>query len=127
MKLSLQTKILFLVLSLAFLIIILLTASFTYLEAKEIEKQKAQLALKISKTISFMPEVGSAIQTNDPAKIIQPIAERIRREIGAEFIVVGSKEGIRYSHPVPERIGEKMVGEDNIGLLLRGSTTLQGL
>ncbi|WP_079526121.1 ATP-binding protein [Halobacillus hunanensis] len=120
MKLSLQTKILVLVLSLAFLIIILLTASFTYLEAKEIEKQKAQLALKISKTISFIPEVSSAIQTDDPAETIQPIAERIRKEIGAEFVVVGSKEGIRYSHPIPERIGEKMVGEDNYRALVEG-------
>ncbi|WP_318035979.1 sensor histidine kinase [Halobacillus shinanisalinarum] len=118
MRLSLQTKILVLVLSLVLFIIILLTASFTYLEAKEIEKQKAQLALKISKTISFMPEVIEALQTKGSEGIIQPTAERIREEIGAEFIVVGNKEGIRYSHPVPERIGEKMVGEDNYRALV---------
>ncbi|ASN07329.1 ATPase [Virgibacillus necropolis] len=109
-----------LVLSLAFLIIILLTASFTYLESKQIEEQKGRLALKISKTISFMPEVIKAFQTKDPAAIIQPTVDKIGKEIEAEFIVVGNKEGIRYSHPIPERIGKKMVGKDNHRALIEG-------
>ncbi len=67
-----------------------------------------------------MPEVIKAFQTKDPAAIIQPTVERIRKEVGAEFIVVGNKEGIRYSHPVPERIGKKMVGKDNYRALVEG-------
>lgn len=120
LKISLKTKILALVLSLSLLIILLLTASFTYLESKQIEDHKEHLSLKVSKTISLMPEVIDAFQTNDPAKIIQPLVERIRKEIGAEFIVVGNKQGIRYSHPIPERIGKKMVGEDNHRALTEG-------
>lgn len=113
MKVSLQTKILFLVLSLVLFVIIVLTASFSYSEAKDIEEERGQTALKISKTISMMPELIDVFQTDDPAQVIQPAMERIRKEIGAEFIVVGNDEGIRYSHSKPERVGEKMVGGDN--------------
>lgn len=113
MKVSLQTKILILVLSLVLFVIIILTASYSYDEAKEIEEERGQTALKISKTISLMPELIDVFQTDDPAQVIQPAMERIRKQIDAEFIVVGNKEGIRYSHARPERIGEEMVGGDN--------------
>ncbi|WP_369816876.1 ATP-binding protein [Salinicoccus sp. YB14-2] len=113
MKVSLQTKILIMVLSLVLFVIIILTASYSYYEAKEIEEERGQTALKISKTISLMPELIDVFQTDDPAQVIQPAMERIRKQIDAEFIVVGNKEGIRYSHTRPERIGEEMVGGDN--------------
>ncbi|MFC7394557.1 ATP-binding protein [Scopulibacillus cellulosilyticus] len=121
-KMSLQTKILGLVLSLVFLIIVLLTASFTYMEGEQIEEQKGQLALQISKTISTMPTIINAFNTDDPSKIIQPIVEKIRKKTGAEFIVVGNKQSIRYSHPNPKRIGHKMVGGDNYRALVLGKS-----
>jgi len=49
--------------------------------------------------------------------MIQPYAEKVRQRTGAEFVVVGNTEGIRYSHPIPERIGKKMVGGDNDAVL----------
>lgn len=112
-KVSLETKILGLVLSLSLFLILLLTTSFSYMEGRQIVKDKGQLALELSKTISFMPTVTEAFETDDPAGIIQPIAEKIRRETGAEFIVVGNKEGIRYSHPLVSEIGKRMEGGDN--------------
>ncbi|MFP3511927.1 sensor histidine kinase [Peribacillus sp. SIMBA_075] len=112
-KVSLETKILGLVLSLSLFLILLLTTSFSYMEGRQIVKDKGQLALELSKTISFMPTVTEAFETDDPAGIIQPIAEKIRRETGAEFIVVGNKEGIRYSHPLASEIGKRMEGGDN--------------
>src|SRR5260370_39861331 len=44
----------------------------------------------------------------DPSKAIQPIAEAIRRSVGADFIVVANKDGIRYSHPNPQNIGKRV-------------------
>ena len=80
MKVSLQTKILILVLSLVLFVIVILTASFSYSEAKGIEEERGQTALKISKTISFMPELTEVFQTDDPAQVIQPAMERIRQQ-----------------------------------------------
>lgn len=31
----------------------------------------------------------------------------------ATYVVIGDKEGIRYTHPLADRIGKSMVGDDN--------------
>lgn len=77
-------------------------------------------ALEISKTVSLIPPIIDALQTSNPSNTIQPIAEKIRKETGAEFVVVGNKDGIRYSHPVQSMIGKKMAGGDNERAITKG-------
>lgn len=112
-KITLQTKIFGLVLLLGLLLILLLTIFFGYRESKQIEENRGRMALEISKTVSFIPTIIAAFQTSDPSKTIQPIAETIRKETGAEFVVIGNKDGTRYSHPLKSMIGKKMKGGDN--------------
>ncbi|WHZ06001.1 sensor histidine kinase [Neobacillus sp. YX16] len=120
LKVSLQTKIFGLALSLGLLLIILMTGFYSYMESKQIEENKGRLALELSKTVSFIPTIIDAFQTSDPAKTIQPIAEKIRNETGAEFVVIGNRDGIRYSHPLNTKIGQKMTGGDNERALVQG-------
>ncbi|MEH7493516.1 sensor histidine kinase [Neobacillus niacini] len=119
-KVSLQTKIFGLALSLGLLLIILMSGFYSYMESKQIEENKGRLALELSKTVSFMPTIIDAFQTSDPSKTIQAIAEKIRKETGAEFVVIGNKDGIRYSHPLTTKIGQKMTGGDNERALVQG-------
>ncbi len=71
-------------------------------------------ALKVSQTVALIPEIQQDLEQGHlELSRIQDIAEKIRKEIGAQFIVVGDKDGRRYSHPVPERLGQYMVGGDN--------------
>jgi two-component system, CitB family, sensor kinase len=70
-------------------------------------------ALSTAKTIAGLPQVIQAFQAPNPASIIQPIAENIRRKTGAQFVVVGNMNLIRYSHPDPTQIGKHMVGDDD--------------
>ncbi|MCP3738239.1 ATP-binding protein [Rossellomorea sp. BNER] len=119
-KVSLQTKVLGLVISLSLFLILLLTAFFTYMEGRQIAEDKGRLALGISKTISFTPTIIEAFESENPSEIIQPIVEKIRHETGAEFIVVGNADGIRYSHPVASAIGKRMVGGDNERAIQKG-------
>jgi len=112
-KITLQTKIFGLVLLLGLLLILLLTIFFGYRESKQIEENRGRMALEISKTVSFIPTIIAAFQTSDPSKTIQPIAETIRKETGAEFVVIGNKDGTRFSHPLKSLIGKKMKGGDN--------------
>jgi two-component system, CitB family, sensor kinase len=70
-------------------------------------------ALSVAQSVSNIPEIQEAFYTENPATIIQPIAEKIRKQVEAEFIVIGNRNEIRYSHPNPRRIGQKMVGGDN--------------
>ena len=119
-KVSLHTKILGLTLSLSFLIILLLSSYFTYMNGKQIKDDRGRLALELSKSISFMPTIIDAFEMEDPSLSIQPVVEKIRQQTGAEFIVVGNEAGIRYSHPKESEIGKKMMGGDSERALEEG-------
>lgn len=56
-RVSLQTKILVLLISLILLVTVLLTGVNAYLESQDIEEQIGERALHIATTISFMPSV----------------------------------------------------------------------
>ncbi len=87
-----------------------------------IEDQVGKRALNLAHSISYMPEIKEAFQLEDPSSVIQTIVTPIKEHTGAEFIVVGNRHGIRYSHPNPSRIGEKMVGGDNDRALVFGQS-----
>ena len=78
-----------------------------------LKQETGEKALSVAQTISLLPEIKQAFRTDHPSVIIQPIAERIRRQIDAEFIVIGDENETRLSHPNPNLIGKKMVGGDN--------------
>ncbi|HET8893564.1 MAG TPA: sensor histidine kinase, partial [Gaiellaceae bacterium] len=53
-------------------------------------------------------------------RVIDPIAERIRRATGASFVVVANRAGIRMSHPDSKMIGKSLLhdpGEDPAAVL----------
>jgi two-component system, CitB family, sensor kinase len=87
--------------------------TFKNMMESNLKHEKGTKALSVARTISQMPEIQRAFYTENPSVIIQPIVEGIRKQVGAEFIVIGNLEEIRYSHPNPDRIGKKMVGGDN--------------
>jgi two-component system CitB family sensor kinase len=109
----LQTKLALLIVTLLLSIILVFSFYFQSLISKSLTSQLGDRVLSIAETVASFPEVKQAFSAKDPAKIIQPIAEKIRKQTGAEFVVVGNTEKVRYSHPVPDRIGENMVGKDN--------------
>ncbi|WP_010529546.1 ATP-binding protein [Lentibacillus jeotgali] len=85
-----------------------------------IEDQMGKRALSVAQSVANIPQVEEAFQLGNPSSVIQEIAEPIRKETGAEFVVVGNREGIRYSHPNPDRIGEKMIEGNNLRALRDG-------
>ncbi|MEW9700498.1 ATP-binding protein [Paenibacillus sp. SI8] len=119
----LQTKLILIICSLLIFVIVSLGGTFYYIVTSTLEDQIGTRALKVAETIASMPEIRHAFLTPDPSAIIQPIAESIREKIDAEYIVVGNREGIRYSHPLLERIGKEMVGGDN-GPVLEGNSII---
>ncbi|PHD76491.1 histidine kinase [Bacillus sp. AFS043905] len=78
-----------------------------------LKQETGEKALSVAQTVSLLPEIKQAFRTDHPSVIIQPIAERVRRQIDAEFIVIGDENETRLSHPNPDMIGKKMVGGDN--------------
>ncbi|MCL6516488.1 sensor histidine kinase [Alicyclobacillus sp.] len=107
----------------AFVGLALVTSGYMYLTVQSEFNNAGQQALVVAESVATMPQVIAAFHTADPAAIIQPIAESVRKETGAEFVVVGNMQLIRYSHPNPGQIGKHMVGDDD-ALVLQGKSSI---
>ncbi|HEY8757790.1 MAG TPA: sensor histidine kinase [Candidatus Limnocylindria bacterium] len=83
------------------------------LVSSQIDDQYEQRALAIAYAVAATPDIVEAMSDVEPSKTIQPIAEAIRRSVGADFVVVANKDGIRYSHPNPENIGKHVSTDPN--------------
>ncbi|WUI97471.1 SpoIIE family protein phosphatase [Streptomyces sp. NBC_00391] len=68
-------------------------------------------SIAVAQTFAHSPGVLSALQAPEPAKVLQPLTEEGRKSAGVDFIVVMDTKGIRYTHPLPDRIGKRFVGE----------------
>nr|WP_245827623.1 sensor histidine kinase [Paenisporosarcina indica] len=121
-NLSLQSKIFAYGALFVTAIALLIGASFYFTMSESIEQQIGNRALNIAVTTANRPDVIVGFANEDPSIVLQPIAETVRELSGAEYVVIGNDEGIRYAHPVPERIGQKMVGDDNERALINGDS-----
>ncbi|MCM3719367.1 ATP-binding protein [Fictibacillus phosphorivorans] len=120
---KLQTKLILISCSLIFLVVLILAVLFQTMFVNTIKDQIGQRALSVANTVSSNPLVIEAFEEENPSQKIQPYAEEIRKKTGAQYVVVGNKAGIRYSHPLSDRIGKKMVGGDN-DFALAGETSI---
>jgi two-component system, CitB family, sensor kinase len=88
----------------------------TYAHARDnLDKRAGAESLAIAETVAANQRIVGAFATRHPARVIDPIAERIRRSTGASFVVVTNRDGVRMSHPNPAMIGKSLLhdpGED---------------
>lgn len=63
--------------------------------SKTIEDQMGKRALSVAQSIANIPEIKHAFSLEDPSLVIQDIVTPIQEEVGAEFIVVGNRNGTR--------------------------------
>ena len=119
---SLQTRLFLYGALFVSLLAILIGVLFYFTMTQGIEQQVGRRALNIAVTTADRPDVRQGFFEEDPTEVLQPIAETVRKQTGAEYVVIGNTEGIRYAHPVPDRIGKKMVGDDNERALLNGES-----
>ncbi|MGW1541960.1 SpoIIE family protein phosphatase [Streptomyces sp. NPDC002309] len=80
-------------------------------------------SLAVAETFANAPGTREALESPDPSAVLQPSAEAARKATEVDFIVVMNTEGIRYSHPIPDRIGEPFVG--TLGPALAGGTVVE--
>lgn len=113
LPMSLQTKIIGANILNALFIILIFAIISIVIEYRQVEKQMGNQALQLAIAVSSMPSVIAAFEEQDPSQTLQPIMNNIRKQTGAEFIVIGDTDGVRYAHPDSEKIGLHMVGGDN--------------
>jgi two-component system CitB family sensor kinase len=83
---------------------------------RQLDKQTGEHSLAIARAVASLDAVAEAFDDPDPQRTINPIAEGIRRRTGAAFIVVANRDGIRYSHPDAEKIGERVSTDPSVAL-----------
>ena len=82
---------------------------------ESLEEQVSERALQVSKTIAAMPEIVGAVQANN-IPFLQPLSLKLAQTTNARFVVIGDKNGIRLSHPNPDRLNNPMNDDDGEGL-----------
>ena len=73
-----------------------------------LDQQYEQRALAIAQTVASSPDVQSTLTKGDPQQRIDGIAEQMRAASGATYVVVVDRNGVRYSHPNPTLIGQRV-------------------
>ncbi|MFJ8750221.1 SpoIIE family protein phosphatase [Streptomyces sp. NPDC102441] len=74
------------------------------------EREARNRSVAVAETFANAPGVEAALRSPDPTAVLQPRAEAARKGSGVDFIVVMNLESVRYTHPLPDRIGKKFVG-----------------
>ncbi|MFJ8146500.1 SpoIIE family protein phosphatase [Streptomyces sp. NPDC096048] len=80
-------------------------------------------SVAVAATLANSPGIREALRAPDPTELLQPRAEAVRKATGVDFVVVMNTDGIRYTHPKPDRIGKEFVG--NIAPALAGETVTE--
>ncbi|MDC5868684.1 sensor histidine kinase [Vibrio europaeus] len=99
-------------------LLILVAAGFIYIKQAQ-EDEMGHQALGVASFLAKSPYVISAIE-NGVDQDSQQRYRSLTNLIGAAFIVIGDKDGIRLVHPLDERIGKPMKGGDNDRALVGG-------
>ncbi|MFF4047078.1 SpoIIE family protein phosphatase [Streptomyces chartreusis] len=74
------------------------------------KREAGNRSLAVAEAFAKAPGIEEALSSPDPSAVLQPRAEAARKATDVDFIVVMTKDGIRYTHPNPDRIGKHFVG-----------------
>lgn len=92
--------------------------------AQVLESRRSSVAeaknrsVAVAEAFAHSPGLLAALKSPEPSAILQPITEATRKVAGVDFIVIMNDQGIRYTHPIPSKIGQRFVG--TIGPSLHG-------
>ncbi len=90
---------------------------------RDSQREASNRSVAVAQTFAHSPGIIPALQSPNPTAVLQPLTETARVTAGVDFIVVMNTKGIRYTHPIPNRIGKKFVG--TIGPALAGQTVTE--
>ncbi|MFD0688350.1 sensor histidine kinase [Actinomadura fibrosa] len=109
----------------AALVVLLVAAGATlsYLDVRRAaDDRAARTVTAVAASIADAPSVRAAVARPVPSRVLQPYAERVRRDTGVDFVTIMSPAGIRYTHPNPAQIGQRFLGNTAPALAGRSFT-----
>ncbi|MHC0433772.1 SpoIIE family protein phosphatase [Streptomyces sp. O3] len=75
------------------------------------QREARNRSVAVAEAFANAPGTVAALAAPDPSAVLQPRAEAARERSEVDFIVVFDLDGIRYTHPLPDRIGKRFVGD----------------
>ncbi|WP_423840436.1 sensor histidine kinase [Vibrio mytili] len=99
-------------------LLVLVAAGVTYLKVNQ-EQEMGEKALGVARFLASSSIVREIVQSQN-GEAYQARFLELTDAIGAAFIVIGDKDGVRLIHPVEDRIGKPMKGGDNRRALEEG-------
>lgn len=128
-KLKLRTKVnLFILLNVLLVLVILLAFIILGLINREF-KEHEEKALIFSETIASMPDVIESLSYSNPSAKIQPLLEKLKREMGAQSITI-SKTISGQNNQTPQRSNSNLGLANNSrfigasGLYIKGTSKI---
>lgn len=88
----------------------LLLTGYNILDA--VVAELGRRAMSVAKVVAQVQTVRQNLGRAGGAVVIQPAVERMRLATGVEYIVTFDMNRVRYSHPLPERVGTRFEGGD---------------
>ena len=88
------------------LVLMAVSVAFAGTSQSVLEEQYGLRATAVAGSMAEMPEVQELLASRTLPPRTQEIAEAVRLRTGVAFVVVTDVNGIRHSHPKPERIGQ---------------------
>jgi two-component system CitB family sensor kinase len=86
------------------------------------EDASATTVTALARTIADAPMVVEALAGGDPSRVLQPYTEQVLVDTGIDFITIMAPDGTRFTHPNPENIGLRFLGNTAEALAGRAFT-----
>ena len=86
-------------------VLLVVSLAFATSERDALEEQYGIRAQSIAESVAEIPEVRQLVDDDDISPRIQEVGESVRLRTGVSFVVITDVNGLRHSHPNPERIG----------------------
>ena len=77
-----------------------------WLQERSLREAYLDRMIGVAYSVAQLPTVIGAFDDPEPSVVIQPIAETVRVASAVTYVVVTDVDGIRFSHPNTDRIGE---------------------
>ncbi|MFI7412140.1 SpoIIE family protein phosphatase [Streptomyces sp. NPDC049627] len=74
------------------------------------KREAGNRSLAVAQSFAQAPGIVEDLADPNPAAVLQPRAEAAREATDVDFIVVMTRDGIRYTHPNPDQIGKHFIG-----------------
>lgn len=113
---TLRTQLVVLQVLIVLAIVVTAGIAALWMQSEQIRDASQERMIAVARSVAQLPTIIEAYDEARPEETIQPIAELIRDASDVTYIVVTDDEGIRYSHPNPDRIGEMVSTDPSVAL-----------